>query len=158
MDDSDLSGLDLAGAKAYLLEVATSARMSRKALEAAGTEIELWTKRVALAEGKGLADLADAARAKLAELETKRGSLAAETAEAEATVRRIREKLPMVAAKERSIDADRLLAELQLLTGELLGEGAAGEAGLEAKMAALEKESAAEASLEELKRRSAGES
>ena len=122
MDDIDLSGLDLPGAKAYLLDFATAAKLTRKELEAVEADIGLWTKRVALAEAKGMVELASQARAKAAELESKRGGLAAELAETETKVRRIREKLPMVAAKERSIDADRLLAELQLMTGELLDE------------------------------------
>ncbi|HUX39511.1 MAG TPA: hypothetical protein VMV44_16550 [Rectinemataceae bacterium] len=142
MDDTDLSGLDLAGAKAYLLDYATSAKLARKAIEAVDADIALWGKRVALAEGKGMADLAQAAKARLEELEAKRAPLLAELADIEAKVRRIREKLPMVAAKERSVDPDRLLAELQMLTGTLLDEGPGGSS-LEAQMAALESESAA---------------
>ena len=148
-DDADLSGLDLAGVKAYLLDFATAAKMTRKALDAVGAEVELWGKRVALAEGKGMADLATQARAKLSELEAKRAALAAELAETESKVRSIRERLPMVAARERSVDADRLLAELQMMTGNLLDEG---KASLEGQMAALESEASVAQSLDELKR------
>lgn len=156
MDDTDLSGLDLQGARAYLVDFATSAKMTRKSLDALDAEIATWKGRVELAESKGRADLAEAARGKVAELEAKRVPLAAEAAELEAKVRRIREKLPMVAAKERSIDADRLLAELQLMTGELLGDGAAGEASLEAKIATLESDASAEGALDALKRKEGG--
>ena len=157
MDDTDLSGLDLAGAKAYLLDFATAARLARKELEEIESELELWTRRVGLAETKGMADLAAAARSKVAEIEAKRVSAAAELSDIEGKVRRIREKLPLVAAKERSIDADRLLAELQMMTGELFTDSG-GEESLEAKMAKLEAEaeassssSGAEADLDALK-------
>ncbi|HUX40363.1 MAG TPA: chromosome partitioning protein [Rectinemataceae bacterium] len=148
-DDIDLTGLDLPGAKAYLLDFATAAKLTRKELEAVEADQGVWTKRIALAEGKGMAELADQARARLAEIESKRAALAAELAETEAKVRRIREQLPMVAAKERSIDADRLLAELQLMTGTLLGEG---NASLDAEMAKLESQASVDASLDALKR------
>ncbi|MEI6389231.1 MAG: hypothetical protein WCQ50_21710 [Spirochaetota bacterium] len=149
MDDTDLSGLDLAGARSYLVDFATSSKLSRKALTALDEELALWTKRVSLAEDKGMAELAAAARTKLSELEGKRAPLAAELADTEDKVRRIKEKLPLVAASERSIDADRLLAELQLLTGELLGDTSAR---LETEMAKLESEAAVEAGLSELKK------
>ncbi|MFZ4615903.1 MAG: hypothetical protein ACOYM2_06880 [Rectinemataceae bacterium] len=149
MDDTDLSGLDLAGARAYLVDFATSSKLARNALTALDGELALWTARVALAEGKAMAELAASARAKLSELEGKRAPLAAELAETEDKVRRIREKLPLVAASERSIDADRLLAELQLMTGELLGDNSSR---LEADMAALESEVAVEAGLAGLKK------
>ena len=160
MDDSDLTGLDLSGAKVYLLDFATAAKLTRRDLEALEADMGVWTKRVALAEGKGMTELADQARARLAELESKRAALAAELAETEAKVRRIRERLPMVAAKERSVDADRLLAELQLMTGELLGSEAGDGSSLESRMAKLEGEakageaaSAADVGLAELKKK-----
>ena len=149
MDDTDLSGLDLAGARAYLVEFATSSKLARKALTALDEDLALWTTRVALAEGKGMAELAAAAKTKLSELEAKRAPLAAEIAETEDKVRRIREKLPLVAASERSIDADRLLAELQLMTGELLGDTSPK---LEADLARLESEAAVEEGLAALKK------
>ena len=148
MDDTDLTGLDLPAAKAYMFEFATNAKMLGKELAGLDAEIQTWTKRIALAEGKGMAELATAAKAKLAELETKRGGLAAELAEIEAKVAGIREKLPGIAARERSIDADRLLAELQLLAGTLLDDG---KPSLEASMRKLEEEANVEAGLAALK-------
>lgn len=148
MDDTDLSGLDLPGAKAYMMDFATNARLLRKDLAALDLEIGTWTKRITLAEGKGMAELAGAARTRLAELEAKRATLAAEAAEVEAKVARIREKLPGIAARERSIDADRLLAELQLMAGTLLDDG---KPDLEESMRKLETESAVDSALAALK-------
>jgi len=143
MDDTDLSGLDLAGAKAYLLEFSTAAKMARKELEAAEADVALWRKRVELAESKGLSDLATAANAKLGEVEARRISAVAEIEDLESKVGRIRDMLPTVAAKERSVDVDRLLAELQLMTGQLLGPAGEGAPGLESAMTKLESEAAA---------------
>jgi len=153
MDDTDLSGLDLVGAKAYMMDFATNARLLRKDIAALDLEIGTWTKRVALAEGKGMAELAQAAKTRLGELEAKRGPLAAEAADIEAKVARIREKLPGIAARERSIDADRLLAELQLMTGELLGDDSAK---LEETMRKLETETAVDSALAAMKGGEAG--
>ncbi|MEI6875929.1 MAG: chromosome partitioning protein [Spirochaetota bacterium] len=148
MDDSDLSGLDLRGAKAYMLDFVTSGKLLKKDLVSLDAEIRTWGSRVTLAEGKGMLELATAAKAKLAELVARRDGLVAEAAELDGKVLRIREKLPGIAARERSIDADRLLAELQLMAGTLLDEGGSG---LEESMRKLENDAAADASLAALK-------
>jgi len=154
MDDSDLTGLDLEGARAYLVDYSTAAKMLRKDLEALDGELATWTKRIALAEAKGIADLAAAARVKVEELGARRGGLAGELAEVEAKVGRIRSQLPGIAARERSIDPDRLLAELQMMAGTLLGEGGTdGAPDLEERMRKLESESAVDEALAALKKR-----
>jgi phage shock protein A len=148
MDDTDLNGLDLEGARAYLVDFATNAKMLRKDLATLDAELDTWRKRVTLATEKGMADLVTAAGAKVTELEARRAGIAGEVADVEAKVLRIREKLPGISARERSIDPDQLLAELQLMTGELLGDGSAT---LEAEMRKLEGDAASDASLAALK-------
>ncbi len=149
MDIRELSGLDLAGAKSLLLAFATDAKRLDKEIAAAGEEKKLWTSRVALAQGKGMAELAAAATAKLAELESRIQSLEGERASMQHDLSQLKEAIPGISAKERSIDPDRLLAEIQLVTGELLQpEAAAAEAeigriesaaGVEDALAALKK-------------------
>jgi hypothetical protein len=59
-----------------------------------------------------------------------------------ADIARLREALPAIRARARTVDPDRLLAELQLLTGELLepaGSGM-GTASLEREFDALERD------------------
>jgi chromosome segregation ATPase len=129
-DDTDLTGLDLAAAKEYVFAFALEAKRLDKDVAAAEAELALWKGRVALAEGKAMAELAAAARAKAEEAAGKLASLAAERASIKSKVEAMRMRLPSIRASERSIDPDRLLAELQLLTGELLGEDTLGEAGL----------------------------
>ena len=135
MDDKEFLGLDLEGAKEYMLAYATSVKQYEKDIALARSEAELWRGRVGLAESKGAAELAAGARAKAAEAEGRTAALEAERAGLAADLARLRERLPYLKARERSVDPDRLLAELQLMTGELLdgevpaatpGAGAAG--------------------------------
>ena len=167
IDDTDLTGLDLEAAREYIL--AYSVDLKRMDKEAAETraELERWRSRVALAESKlaaapsdaALAGLAEAARGKVAEAEGKLGPLEAERTELRGAIARMKEQLPTIAAGERSIDPDRLLAELQLMTGELLDdEGGRSTRTAEADLAKLEAEARAASELEALKRRAAGSS
>jgi outer membrane murein-binding lipoprotein Lpp len=172
MDDTDLRGLDLASAKEYVFAYAVDVKRLDKAIVEEETELERWKARLALAESKlaaagaagdpSMAALAGAARAKVEEEAGKIATLEAERAELRAKVSRMREQLPMIQARERSIDPDLLLAELQMMTGELLGEsgggtepGGQGAAASEAAFAKLEAESKADAELDALKRRAA---
>ncbi|MBL8967452.1 MAG: hypothetical protein JNG85_10595 [Spirochaetaceae bacterium] len=178
MDDKEFLALDLEGAKEYMLAYATSVKTYEKDIAAARAELALWTGRVGLAESKGAAELAAAARAKAAEIEGKVAALEGERASLAAELRRIRERLPYLKARERSVNPDRLLAELQLLTGELLGgeaeaapanpngtdgdqSGAApaaprSEAAIARDLGKLEAAAAADAELEALKRKMGG--
>jgi chromosome segregation ATPase len=120
IDDSDLRGLSAADARAYIFEFLTSLKATERELAGLGEEISSWTKRVALAAAKGAAELETAARARLAELEAKQATLNAEKAELGEKIARMKEKLPLISASERSVDADLLLAQLQMATGEAL--------------------------------------
>lgn len=154
MDDQEFLSLDLEGAREYLLAYTTTLKQYDKDIASFDQDLALWKGRVGLAEGKGEAALADAARARMAELEAKRQSLAAERAGIAGDVVRIKERLPYLKARERSVDPDRLLAELQMMTGSLLEpEKAVADRELEAT----EKDSKANDALAELKRKMGGQ-
>ncbi len=153
-DDTDLSGLDYPSARAYALEFMTALKTAEKALEAARQEVRMWTDRAALAASKGMANLETAARAKAGEAEAKAASLEAEKADLARKIARIREKLPVLKASERSVDADLLLAQLQMVTGEALNPESATLAELDKTI----RSGTADAALEELKRKLKGES
>jgi hypothetical protein len=170
-EDTDLSGLDLSAAKEYIFAYALDAKRLEKEISETEAEIAKWKGRIALAEGKiaeaasaggdasQMTALAGAARAKAAELEAFAQARGAERAELLAKVDSMRRQLPMIRARERSVDPDRLLAELQLMTGELLGtasegaEGGRSEAATEADFAKLESDAKAQADLDALKKR-----
>jgi hypothetical protein len=170
MDDTDLTGLDLSAAKDYIFAYAVDAKRLDKDIADAEVELERWKGRVGLAESKLAADpsmaaLVQAARAKMEETGARIASLVAERAELRAKIARMRQQLPMIQARERSIDPDRLLAELQMMTGELLGDSGSSEPGAEgrskaateADFAKLESDAKADADLDALKRRAGGE-
>jgi hypothetical protein len=165
--DTDLTGLDLEAAREYILAYSIDLKRMDKEGAEARAELERWKGRVALVEGKlasapgdsSLPSLMEAARAKAAESEGRIAFIDAERAELRGKIERMHEQLPMIKARERSVDPDRLLAELQLMTGELLegGEGRSA-AATEADIAKLEADAKAGAELESLKRRAAGDS
>lgn len=129
----ELSRLDYQGAMDLLFAYTTDIKRHEKDIESLRQESELWNSRVSLAEGKGLADLAAAAREQLDRLQQKIAEIDASKAELARDVLRLKEALPGLKAKERSIDPDRLLAELSMMTGEALEpEKAAAERELDA--------------------------
>jgi phage shock protein A len=158
MDDESLEGLDLAAAREYILAYAVDAKRIEKEISEAKAEAGRWADRKTLAEGKlaagdqSMAALAQAAASKAADFEGKAATLASERDELLAKVERMRQKLPMLGSRERSVDPDLLLAQLQMVTGELLGELSPSS---DAQFAKLESEAKADAALEALKRRAA---
>lgn len=121
----ELSKLDYQAAMDMLLAYSVDIKRYDKELEGMEKEIALWTSRVALAEGKGLADLATGARVQVASLESKREALKSERRGLEMDAQRLKDALPGLKARQRSIDPDRLQAELSMLTGEALDPGKA---------------------------------
>jgi len=149
----ELSRLDVDGANELVFAYVTD--IKRLGKEAAELEkaVELWRSRVALAEGKGLTELAEGAKKQLAETESRKASIEASAAELTADVQRIKEALPGIKAKVRSIDPDKLAAELAMMTGEAMDPG---KADLDREFNSLDKagnERGTESALEALKRR-----
>jgi hypothetical protein len=175
IDETNLSGLDLAAAKEYIFAYALDAKRLEKEIAELQAELDKWRSRVKLAADKvaggdqGMASLVQAAQAKVTELEGAIASRETERADLRAKVEMMRRQLPIIKASERSVDPDRLLAELQLMTGELLGEqpgdplagegsgGGRSAAATAADFAKLEAEAKAEADLEALKKRANGD-
>ncbi|MBN1519467.1 MAG: chromosome partitioning protein [Spirochaetales bacterium] len=124
-DDTDLRGLSVSDARAYVLEFLTTLKTTERDLAALDEELALWNKRVELAASKGASDLEAGARAKVAELAARRTALSGEKDSLIAKIARMKEQLPILRAQERSVDVDLLLAELQVATGEALGDTSA---------------------------------
>lgn len=154
MDDKEFLSLDLEGAQEYLLAYATTLKRYDQDLAVLDQDIALWKGRVALAQGRSQAALTEAATAKVAELEEKRKALEAERAPIAADLVRLKERLPYLKSRERSVDPDLLLAELQAMNGSILDpETASAQAAIEQK----EKEARAEDALAELKHKIGGQ-
>jgi phage shock protein A len=157
IDDKEFLSLDLEGAKEYLIAWATTVKRYEQDIAAVDQDLATWKGRVDLASSQGRADLAEAAEGRCRELAEKRAGLEAERAGLAGDVVRLRERLPYLKARERSIDPDLLLAELQSMTGELLDPEAAQKAKVEGEFAKLEEGSKIDDALAELKRKIGGQ-
>jgi phage shock protein A len=119
-DDLDLRGLDAQGARRYVLAFVTTLKESQRRLKSLEAELRTWSDRAALARSKGREDLASAADAKAASLGPRLAEARAEEADLLGKVSVLKEKLKLKlhGEIERSVDSERLEAELEMLTGE----------------------------------------
>jgi len=119
MLDTDLEGLGPKEAAEYVLAFITTLKQTQKALEAAQEDTNVWTRRVSLAQGKGDAGLAAQATARLSDAMARQSKLEAELADLGAKVSVLKEKLTRIRmAGVKLVDADLLLAQLQMVTGK----------------------------------------
>ena len=145
----ELSRLDYPGAMDLIYAYTTDIKRHEIDIRSLGKEAEIWGSRVRLAEEKGLAELAAEARKRLAAIEENIGSIEASRKELAADVARLKEALPGIKARVRSIDPDQLQAELSMMTGEALDPAGAD---LDRQLGELEKEKG-DTALEALKRK-----
>lgn len=121
----ELSKLDEAGARDLMFAYATDLKQHQKEMEDMRKALELWNSRVRLAESKGLSDLAEGAKIQAAQIEARLGELGSSAREIESDLERLKEALPGIKARRRSVDPDRLAAELAMMTGEAMDPGKA---------------------------------
>lgn len=150
ISDTEFLALDLEGARDYLVAYLTSAKRYEQDIKAAQAELKIWTDRVALAQKAGKTELVEPASRRAADIADKVKKLEEERELILEETRRIRARLPMLKASKRSIDPEKLCAELDLLSGKILGSNA-DRAALD--LAKLEKEKAADDALAELKKK-----
>ena len=146
----ELSKLDEAGAMELLLAYTTDSKRHDKDIEVLEKDRQLWDSRVRLAETKGLAELAQGAKAQLSRIEASLTGLVAARDELKLDVARIREALPAIKARRRSIDPDLLQAELSMLVGDDQGSSTVK---LEEEFKVLEGKAEGQDPLEKLKRK-----
>lgn len=119
MIDTDIEGLGPKEAADYVLAFITTLKQTEKALAAAGDDVDLWTRRVALARSKGDEALAGQAETRLQEAAAKKAKLQAELAELSATVSVLKEKLTRIRMTGgKAVDTDLLLAQLEMAVGK----------------------------------------
>ncbi len=118
MLDTDIEGLGPKDAAEYTLAFITSMKQTERQLAKSVEEIATWTRRVALARDRGETSLAEQAAAKIAPLEARRATLEGELQELRVKAGVLKEKLLRLRTTlARSVDADLLLAQLQMLVG-----------------------------------------
>jgi phage shock protein A len=145
----ELSKLDYRSAMDLIYAYTTDVKRHEKDLESLRQEESVWETRTRLAHEKGLADLEAGASERLSQLKEKIFSIESSRSELSHDLARLKEALPGIKARERSIDPDMLQAELSMMTGEAMDPG---KANLEKELNALETPSGSDA-LAELKRK-----
>jgi len=154
--ETSLRGMSVEAAREYVMGYLTTLKSTERELSVLREELSHWNGRAELAAGKQAVDLEAAARAKVSELQAKVDALEEERASLAGKIARMKEQLPMLKMTERSVDADLLLAQLQMATGEgtkdLLNESGASAASTDEAL----RKMGAESALDELKRKLAG--
>ncbi|TXT50900.1 MAG: hypothetical protein FD137_207 [Spirochaetes bacterium] len=149
----EISKLDEPGAIERIYAYATDLKRHQKEIEEMKKALEVWKSRIGLAESKGLLDLAQGAKIQAAQIEAKCADLISAARELELDLEKLKEALPGIKARRRSVDPDALAAELAMMTGEALEPE---KAKAERELDALEKKASstgAEDALAALKRK-----
>lgn len=114
----DLAGMAPDAAKGYIAAHITDLHLLKKRIEERKAELDSWKSRAELAASKGVQDLEAAARAQAEKLAEALAPLLAEAQALGRDIETMKAQLPGLAARERRVDPDLLLAELQMATGE----------------------------------------
>jgi len=145
-DSIKLDGMSAAAAKDYILALITTLKLTEKEIHSLEGEAEKWKGRVELARSGGKNDLALEAEREAGRVVEKLAGLRGEEKSLKNQIEEIRRKLPGLAARERSIDADLLEQELLIALGQT-----EEESGTDRAFKKLEKESNADSALQALK-------
>ncbi|MDR1588044.1 MAG: chromosome partitioning protein [Treponema sp.] len=151
----NLDGLDAAGVKEFIYAYISTLKLTEKKIRALEEDLNKWASRIELARAGNHADLAAEAEKETEKIREQKQALSAETEILKGQIEEIRKKLPLIAARERSIDPDLLEQELLMATGRLPGEE--DKARTERLFKDMEKENAADIALAELKAKMGGQ-
>ena len=115
MDAYDISGLDAKTAREYVLAAITALNATRQKREELERDLELWSKRVELAQEHGREDLLESATVRVGEIRAYLEKIRAEEADLEGGVIRLKGQLKMILNQpELEMDTDQLVAMLEL--------------------------------------------
>jgi len=145
-DSANLAGLSAADAKEVIFGVIATLKLTLKEIRSLEEDLAKWKNRSHLALSKGMEELYTEAEKELERINQKLSSLRREENEYKNQIDKMRQQLPGLAARERSIDPVLLEQELLMALGKT-----EEEAKTERAFRELEKNSAAETELEALK-------
>jgi len=149
---TNLAGMSAAAAKEYIFGFAATLKMTEKEIRSLEEDAAKWQGRADLAHSRGIAGLAAEAEKETAKAAARLDTLREEERALKSQIDSMRQQLPGLAARERSIDADILEQELLMALGQS-GE----EAKTERAFRELEQKDAADAALQALKARMKGQ-
>jgi hypothetical protein len=144
-DPYDLRGMAPGAAREYLFAHATDLGLLEKKLAEKAAAVGTWRERQRLAQDAGRGELMAAAESQVSAGLAELDALKAEAEALRAGVEKMKRQIPGLNARERSVDPDLLLAELQGLSGQ-------DPEGPDAEFGKLKKESEAEEALAKLKK------
>ena len=144
--EHDLSGMSPSAAKEFIFGFIATIKLTEKEILHVEEEAAKWKNRANLARSIGSEDLLNEAEKQAERANLKLSALREEASELKDKIDIMRRQLPGLAARERSVDADLLEQELLMALGQT-----EEEAKTEKAFKNLEKESAADAALKELK-------
>jgi seryl-tRNA synthetase len=117
-DETDLTGMELADAKEYVLSYITTLKETQRDLTVLSGELDLWKKRVSFAQERGRQDLISAAQMKVQEISEKYARLEAEEKDLAGKVQTLMSNLKKLKAGfTPTVNAEQLAAELDMITG-----------------------------------------
>ena len=123
----NLRGMGVADAKEYVFHYITTLKLAEKKSEELAGKHKKWLARIDRARSGGMEDLALEAQAEADKLQSEREALGAEIADLKTRIQRMRDQLPGLAARERSIDPDMLEQELLIAAGGAPGDDSKAE-------------------------------
>jgi phage shock protein A len=118
----DLRGLSAAEAKEYITHYITTLKLTEKKCEELDRELVKWTGRVEFARTRDSLALSLEAEEEVRKIKARQDILKAEIAELKDQIQNMRQYLPGLGARERSIDPDLLEQELLIALGKMPGE------------------------------------
>lgn len=119
VDETDLSGMDIASAKEYVTAYITTLRQTQNKIKELTDEHAIWEKRASFARERGREDLAAAAEIKATEISGILNSQKNEEKELAVKVSKLLENMKKLKSVFiPTVDAERLQAELEMITGE----------------------------------------
>ena len=148
-NDANLSGMSPVEAKEYILNFISTLKLTERQIQNLDDEIAKWKPRVELANSRAQPELAAEAEKEINKLTEKQSVLKNEAEQLKAQIEEMRRQIPILAAKERSIDPDLLEQELLIAAGYLPGDEE--KVRQERKFREMEKDAVADAALAELK-------
>ena len=156
MDDVNLSGMTPDDAKEYIVNFISTLKLTEKQIQDTADEIAKWQQRTELAASRGQTELAQEAEKEVNRFTERKSALTAESELLKKQIEEMRRQIPLLAARQRSIDPDLLEQELLMAAGYLPGDEE--KARNERLFRDMEKNQAADAALEELKSKMGKES
>ena len=119
MSDIDFTNMDLPSSKDFLLALMTTIKQTETKIASFDTELTLWKGRIVLAQNNNKSDLEAQAYVRVKDIEFEMDTLKTEIIEFRGEFERLKRHIQMIKNQpEFTVDADLLLAQMEMVVGE----------------------------------------